>query len=106
MQESHQFWGSVVKANKLLKWKRDTLGGSYMSLQLTRVALGQNPLPGRHTVLFRGIPIGTLEKGTCEQLAIDYCVEELEISHTGPSDVFVSGFTNEVLDGQYDALKV
>lgn len=71
-----------------------------MSVQLTRVALGPGARPGKTTVFFRDIPIGTLQLGVCEQFDIDYVVEDIEISHNGPSEVFVSGYTSALLDNK------
>ena len=90
-------------------------------IHATQVALGPNPAPGRHTVMAfknrggsgkeKGFPIGTLEVGKTEQFSIDLMWSmvggggggaggdgagfdggEVSFSHTGKSDVFITGY--------------
>ncbi len=68
----------------------------------TQVAFGEAPAPGRHTVFVTTssgkYAIGTLEKGKCEQFSIDFmagAAEELTFSHTGSSDVFITGYKTQ-----------
>lgn len=64
----------------------------------TQVAFGEDPAPGRHTVFVTTssgrYAIGTLEKGKCEQFSIDFmgAAEDLTFSHTGTSEVFITGY--------------
>ena len=65
---------------------------------ITNIALGPDPKSGRHTVYVEGdgakgkIVVGTLEKGRCEQFTVDLPVD-VQYSHSGKSDVYLSGFT-------------
>lgn len=63
---------------------------------ITNVALGPDPKPGRHTVFAQGngtkAVVGTLEMGRCEQFQIDLVACDLIFSHTGKSDIYLTGY--------------
>lgn len=63
---------------------------------ITNVALGPNPKPGRHTVIAESqslkAVIGTLEMGRCEQFQVDLVARDVTFSHTGKSDVHLTGY--------------
>ena len=63
---------------------------------ITNVALGPNPKPGRHTVFAQGngmkAVVGTLEMGRCEQFQVDLVARDIVFSHTGKSDVYLTGY--------------
>lgn len=69
-------------------------------LHITNMALGEKPKEGaRYTVKVAcegsdgAVPVGTLLAGKIEQAQLDLIFsEELEISHTGPTSVFLSGY--------------
>ncbi len=72
------------------------------TIHTTQVAFGEEPAAGRHTVFVTTgsgrFAIGTLEKGRCEQFSIDFmagAAEELTFSHTGVSDVYITGYKTQ-----------
>lgn len=76
---------------------------------ITNVALGPDPKPGRHTVFAQGngtkAVVGTLEIGRCEQFQIDLVACDLIFSHTGKSDIYLTGYnttSTPYFDGMSD----
>lgn len=63
---------------------------------ITNVALGPNPKSGRHTVIAESkslkAVIGTLEMGRCEQFQVDLVARDVTFSHTGKSEVHLTGY--------------
>lgn len=63
---------------------------------ITNIALGPDPKPGRHTVIaeasgLRAV-VGTLEMRRCEQFQVDLVARDLTFSHTGASEVHLTGY--------------
>ncbi len=73
----------------------DQIGITHRS-HITNVALGPDPKPGRHTVFAQGngmkAVVGTLEMGRCEQFQVDFVARDIVFSHTGKSDVYLTGY--------------
>jgi len=68
------------------------------TIHLSQVALGPDAKPGRHVVWVRfsgqKSVIGSVTLGGIEQFQIDFPVNrELQVSHSGPSDVYLTGYT-------------
>ena len=63
---------------------------------ITNVALGPAPRPGRHTIFAEGngmkAVVGTLEMGRCEQFQVDFVARDIVFTHTGKSDVYLTGY--------------
>ena len=77
------------------------------TVHTTQVALGSDPAPGRHTVFITSMSgkyaIGTLERGRCEQFPIDLmAASDMKFSHSGDSDVYVSGYKTLTMLGSDD----
>ena len=93
------FLGFKVAAGKLFSLSDlipEDIGGVAHRPHITNVALGPNPKPGRHTVFAEGsgtkAVVGTLEMGRCEQFQIDFVARDLVFSHTGKSDIYLTGY--------------
>ena len=76
---------------------------------ITNVALGPNPKPGRHTVIAESkgsrAVVGTLEMGRCEQFQVDLVARDLTFSHTGKSEIHLTGYctsSSPYMDGISD----
>lgn len=94
-----EFLGFKVSAGKSFSLSdlipEDDIGVAHRP-HITNVALGPDPKPGRHTVFAEGngtkAVVGTLEMGRCEQFQIDFVARDLVFSHTGKSDIYLTGY--------------
>ena len=94
-----EFLGFKVSAGKSFSLSdlipEDDFGVAHRP-HITNVALGPDPKPGRHTVFAEGsgtkAVVGTLEMGRCEQFQIDFVARDLVFSHTGKSDIYLTGY--------------
>ena len=94
-----EFYGVKVLAGKAsqITPQPSSLDGTSISIHLTQVALGSDAAAGPHTVFAvkdkSSYAIGTLEKGRCEQFAVDYMsTTNVVFKHSGPSDVYLTGY--------------
>ena len=91
-----EFFGVKVPANESVSLEGGLIGGHVETPHITQVALGANPKPGRHTVFIEAndskVAIGTLEKDRCEQFQVDFVANDMVFSHTGKSEVYMSGY--------------
>ena len=83
--------------------------GTAIRPHITNIALGPNPKPGRHTVIaeasgLRAV-VGTLEMKRCEQFQVDLVARDLTFSHSGASEVHLTGYctsSSPYLEGMSD----
>lgn len=94
-----EFVGWQIKPKEEVRVSEEEDEDILQTIHTTQVALGDNPAAGRHTIFVTTncgrYAIGTLEKGRCEQFSIDFmagAAEELSFSHTGSSDIFITGY--------------
>lgn len=91
------FWGQKINKGETLRFNiEEESKDSDAVLHLRQIALGPTAKAGRHTVMICNNPVGTLELGKCEQFSVDYSLKSLDVSHTGGSTVFVSGYINKM----------
>lgn len=90
--------GAKVPAGDSVSLDGGVVSGHLETPHITQVALGANPKPGRHTVFIEAndtkVAIGTLEKDRCEQFQVDFVANDMVFSHTGKSDVYLSGYNS------------
>ncbi|PRW55901.1 histone deacetylase [Chlorella sorokiniana] len=103
------FLGLVLPAGekKLLKAQFDE--DMMETLHITQVALGPKPKPGPHVVMVEKgghkFAIGTLDSSRCTQFSCDFALamDEVELSHSGGSEVHLTGYrVEQMLGGSED----
>ena len=101
MAEQEIMWeliGAKVSAGQSVSLDGGVVSGNLETPHITQVALGADPKPGRHTVFIEAndtkVAIGTLEKDRCEQFQVDIVANDMVFSHTGKSDIYVSGYNS------------
>lgn len=81
----------------------------YETLHITQAALSGKAKPGAAHTVFVGregqkFAIGTLDAGRCAQFTLDLTLsmDEVELSHNGPSEVHLTGYRVEQMMGSDD----
>lgn len=100
-----EFWGVEVKPGKKVRVKLDDADD--VVLHITQVALGPNPKEGDATVLLemdgKRWPIGTLSSSDNTEFTLDLPIDDtFTIRHTGPSAIYLTGYTETVEEDEED----
>ncbi|KAL4427004.1 hypothetical protein ABPG77_009565 [Micractinium sp. CCAP 211/92] len=102
------FIGQIVPPGETVQVRAEFDEDMVETIHFTQAALGPKAKPGPHTIFIskggQKFAVGTLDTSRCTQFSCDitFSMDEVELSHSGPSEVHLTGYRVEQMVGGSD----
>ncbi|KAG7669428.1 hypothetical protein Ndes2526B_g05758 [Nannochloris sp. 'desiccata'] len=99
------FIGKLIPSGKSVTIAADFDDDELETIHFTQVALGPKPAKGPHTIFIENgdgkFAVGTLDRENCTQFSMDITIacDDVTISHTGESEVHLTGYRTVAIVG-------